>query len=66
MLLLRNPWGRTSYSGAWKKTDANWNTDTKTQAATAYPGFDPVAFYDLGFFVMPISEVMSAKCLDDI
>lgn len=27
MLMLRNPWGDTSYSHTWHKDDANWTED---------------------------------------
>jgi hypothetical protein len=65
VILSRNPWGRTSYNQAWQKTDANWNADTKAQAALAYPGFDPTPSYDLGYFVMPMTKLLNGECYAD-
>ena len=27
MLMFRNPWGRTDYTGTWAKDDQNWTDD---------------------------------------
>ena len=51
MVLLRNPWGVTDYSGAWKHDDANW---TNALVAQVPYGIDPRTSHNEGIFTMTI------------
>ena len=52
MLLMRNPWGTTDYSGPWHHGDAAWTSALKTQVPF---GLDPTTSHNDGIFVMPMS-----------
>jgi hypothetical protein len=53
MLLMRNPWGVTYYTGIWKYDDSNW---TDALVAQVPFGIDPRTSYEtLGIFTMPMS-----------
>lgn len=52
MLLMRNPWGITYYTGAWNYLDANWTTANIAQVPF---GIDPTTSHNDGLFVMPMS-----------
>lgn len=53
MLLMRNPWGTTDYSGPWHSGDAAW---TDTLVAEVPWGVDPRTSGDAnGIFTMPMS-----------
>jgi len=53
MVMLRNPWGVTYYSGTWDYDDANW-----TDALVAYVpwSIDPRTSNTDGIFVMAIAD----------
>jgi hypothetical protein len=51
MIMLRNPWGLTYYSGTWNKDDSNW-TDTLVDQVPW--GIDPRTSYTDGIFVMVV------------
>lgn len=62
VLLLRNPWGSSTYSNDWHRNDARWTT--ATIAEVPY-GINPITDWNLGYFVMPISKWINAMCMAD-
>ena len=58
MVMLRNPWGTTTYSGTWNKDDSSW-TDAKV--AQVPFGVDPRTSDTDGIFVMPIAEFIDTS-----
>lgn len=56
MILLRNPWGLTHYSGTWNKDDINW-TDTLVNQVPW--GIDPRTSYSDGIFVMDTADFIA-------
>lgn len=52
MIMLRNPWGTTGYSGAWHKGDTSWTDSLVSEVPF---GIDPRTSDVDGIFVMPIS-----------
>jgi hypothetical protein len=52
MLLMRNPWGSTDYSGTWNHADVNWTDALKAQVPF---GIDPTTSHNDGIFTMPMS-----------
>ena len=53
MVMVRNPWGHTDYSGAWNARDPRW---TDELAAQVPHGVDPrVSDITDGIFVVPMS-----------
>ena len=58
MVLMRNPWGTTSYSGTWKYDDSNW-----TDALVAQVPFniDPRTSNVDGIFTMPMSTFIDTS-----
>lgn len=52
MLLVRNPWGVTYYTGAWHKGDTNW---TNALVAQVPLGIDPRTSDQQGIFAIPMS-----------
>ena len=53
MLLLRNPWGKTTYSGDWHAGDVRWTEELVAQVPY---GIDPrytANLGDGGIFVIP-------------
>ena len=61
-LLVRNPWGRSTYSGKWNKNDGDW---TDALIAQVPYNHDPRTEQDSnGIFVTPISNFVNAKCFD--
>lgn len=58
MVLMRNPWGYTSYSGPWKYNDAAW-TDAKV--AQVPFGIDPRTSHVDGVFVMPLTTFIDTS-----
>jgi hypothetical protein len=71
MLLVRDPYGATTYSGDWRHDDsANWSVNAKTEAKDN-TGLDPTstANVNLGLFVMPLDDSLksgSNGCFDRI
>lgn len=53
MLMMRNPWGKTSYSATWSKDDTNWTDDLKAQIPIA--GIDPSTSHAQGIFFVPMT-----------
>ena len=49
MIMLRNPWGTTNYSGAWYKSDSNWTTTLINQVPF---GINPTTSDTDGIFFM--------------
>lgn len=49
MLMLRNPWGTTGYSGAWNKDDTAWTSALIGQVPF---GVNPTTSYPDGIFFM--------------
>lgn len=64
MVLLRNPWGLTYYSGTWNKDDAAW---TDALVAQVPYGIDPRTSDTDGIFTMEISDFIdtSIDCIND-
>lgn len=62
MLLLRNPWAITTYSGAWSSEDKKW-----TNALIAQVPFkiDIRNSWLDGIFVVPIDTLKAGKCFND-
>lgn len=58
MVLMRNPWGTTTYSGPWKYNDAAW-----TDALVAQVPFsiDPRTSNVDGIFAMPLSTFIDTS-----
>ena len=54
VLMMRNPWGSTYYTGKWRYNDAAW---TDTLAAQVPLGVDPRTSNAQGIFVMPKSGI---------
>ena len=50
VLLARNPWGVTEYTGTWKHDDSNW---TDALVAQVPLGIDPRTSNTKGIFVVP-------------
>lgn len=53
MLMLRNPWGTTGYSGTWKNSDRAW---TDALVAQVPYSIDPRTSHNQGIFVMDIQR----------
>ena len=64
MVMLRNPWGVTYYSGTWNKDDSNW---TDALVAQVPFGVDPRTSNTDGIFVMEIADFIqtSTNCIND-
>jgi len=66
MIMLRNPWGVTYYSGTWNKEDTNW---TDALAAQVLFGIDPRTSDTDGIFVMTSADFInyssSYSCIND-
>jgi hypothetical protein len=52
MIMVRNPWGLTRYSGEWSKTDYRW---TQSMISQVPFGIDPTTSADIGIFTVPLS-----------
>ena len=52
MIMIRNPWGVTRYTGEWSATDNRWNAAMIAQVPF---GIDPTESADLGIFIVPLS-----------
>jgi hypothetical protein len=68
MLMFRNPWGTTNYSGTWSAADANWTDDLVAQVPHSIdPRTDSAAD---GVFVTPLAAVDTAEgaggCFSDL
>ena len=65
MLMFRNPWGVTYYTGTWNKDDPNWTDDLVAQIPF---GLDPRTEGDAdGIFVMPKENILwEDDCIYDI
>ena len=67
MLLMRNPWGQSSYSWDWHSGDKRWTKDLIKQVPL---GLDPtdIAESDMkGYFVMPIEGMLKENnCLEQV
>ena len=64
LLLARNPWGSTYYSGDWKHNDSRWTTANK--ARVPYNLGDDVVANTNGLFVIPIEKLINNICFDGI
>ena len=54
VLLMKNPWGITYYSGKWNYNDPEWNT----VGVNSVPfGIDPRTSHLDGIFVVPVSAL---------
>lgn len=64
MVLLRNPWGLSYYSGTWSKDDGAW---TDALVAQVPYGIDPRTSDSDGIFTMEISDFIdtSIDCIND-
>lgn len=64
MVMLRNPWGVTYYSGTWDYDDANWTDDLVTYVPWS---IDPRTSNTDGIFVMEISDFVNTgiNCIND-
>ena len=62
LLLVRNPWGISTYSGTWDKNDAYWTAQTITSVPL---GIDPRNSYLRGIFVVDVAEFIGARCFSD-
>jgi hypothetical protein len=63
MLLIRNPWGITYYSGTWNKDDSDW---TDALVAQVPLSVDPRTSESDGVFVMPSSLIIGETCISSI
>jgi hypothetical protein len=63
MILVRNPWGITYYSGDWNKDDSNW---TDALVAQVPLSVDPRTSESDGVFVMPSSGLVGETCISSI
>ena len=52
MIMMRNPWGSTHYSGPWSKNDGRW---TSSKVAQVPFGIDPRTDHEIGVFTIPLS-----------
>lgn len=64
VVLVRNPWGTTTYSAEWNKDDAKWTQALRDSTKAAF-GVDPVVDWDNGFFFAPISKWINNACFMD-
>jgi len=56
MVMMRNPWGETTYSGAWFKDDPNWTDELIAQVPF---DIDPRTIADEdGIFVIPKASLI--------
>ena len=64
MVMLRNPWGMTQYSGTWFKDDPNWTEELVAQIPF---GIDPRTIADQdGIFVIPKENLIwDNGCIGD-
>ena len=58
MILMRNPWGTTSYTGPWRHDDPNW---TASKAAQVPFGIDPRTSNADGIFTMPLTTFLDTS-----
>jgi hypothetical protein len=52
MIMIRNPWGVTKYTGEWSSNDYKWNAEMIAQVPF---GIDPTKSAELGIFFVPLS-----------
>lgn len=58
MVLMRNPWGQTQYTGTWNKDDPNWTDELVAQVPH---GVDPRTQAEAdGIFTLPKASLNSA------
>lgn len=62
MIMLRNPWGSTYYSGDWNYRDSRWTDELVQQVPLNQ---DPRTSNEVGVFVMPL-ETFTNKDIDCI
>lgn len=55
MIMVRNPWGITYYSGEWNSDDTRW---TDALVAQVPLGVDPRTSVNDGIMIMPSSNLM--------
>ena len=61
MLMLRNPFGSTGYTGVWHQSDSNWTAGLKSQVPH---GINVDESDDMGIFFLPMDLFMDeADCL---
>lgn len=65
LLMFRNPWGQTGYTGTWSKDDANWTDELVAQVPF---GLDPRTEAEAdGIFVTPLSNIIGTNgCIEDV
>ena len=64
LLLARNPWGYTYYTGDFKYNDARWTTQNK--ALVPFGLGNQVTSRVDGLFVIPIDKLVNNLCFDGI
>jgi hypothetical protein len=64
MLMMRNPWGATFYTGDWSSGDSRWTSELVAQVPL---GLDPRTSDDLGVFTIPIETFgdQTIACVND-
>lgn len=55
MIMVRNPWGITYYSGEWNSEDSNWTDELVAQVPH---GIDPRTSVNDGIMIMPSKNLM--------
>ena len=63
MLLMRNPWGETTYNKSWNGNDTRWTDQTVSQVPF---NIDPRQAQNTGTFVFPIEGLIDAECFTDV
>ena len=63
MIMVRNPWGITYYTGEWSSTDSRW---TDALVAQVPLSVDPRTSVDDGIMVMPSSNLMDTQCISSV
>lgn len=64
MIMMRNPWGSTYYSGPWSKSDSRW---TNSKVAQVPFGIDPRTSDELGVFTIPLATFANKQiqCIEN-
>ena len=63
MLLIRNPWGETGWSGNWNFADAAWTADYISQVPHGIDPTNRTQSFDDGIMFMEDIDFMT--CFDD-
>jgi hypothetical protein len=64
MIMMRNPWGSTRYTGPWSRTDSRWNSARVAQVPF---GIDPRVDHSIGIFTIPLATFAdkTSDCISD-